>query len=616
MGYFLIIITTVGTIVLGKCWLWLSNFVTANNEMVSFQTSNFENTPEFKDPVWLPIQGELPEWLNGILYRIGPGRFILGSSDNQHNTTMISHTFDGMPFLHRFQLSSATQTVRYNSRHLATKAEQNICQGKPAAFFGHVYHASSTWVLFKAFLRRFKKFVIEANLVSLNNAAADPSSEMVGVTATPNFPLPKSLSQSSSDPVLVTKTDANVLQKVNYDNLVPENIFNYSQFDKQLSGELSAAHHQYDPETEENFNFTLKMGPAPTLTVFSTSPRSSQATILAQITHRLDAARTPIRSCYIHSFWLTKNYIIIPEAPLFLRNTGLDFIVAGSVLAGMEWDAHTPTFFHVISRRPDQGHIASIPMDSFFTFHTGNAWEETDMMTDNGSSTVNLHLDCSAFPNGDIMYQLHSFGQVCPPLSDQENKKIAEFKQSQQHNGFTKPPIRQAAFGELRRYTLTFKPSSTNSTSLCSARSTLLTDNFEFLRFNQKYAMQPYRYIYGNQLVPASQTQGEHYTITKVDLTTKETMIFKNSDYVCSEPIFVPRPAPATNNNQEDDGVLLSFVNVMDHHHQNDEKKHCFLLVLDASNMKELARCKIGHFSATTFHGSFVDYEFKSISIS
>ncbi|ORZ06044.1 carotenoid oxygenase [Absidia repens] len=573
-------------------------------ERIRYLIKSYLRTRLFKRPSLAFNSRELPEWLNGILYRI----------DHQHNTTMISHTFDGMPFLHRFQLSSSTQTVRYNSRHLATKAEQNICQGNPTAFFGHVYYASSTWALFKAFLSRFKKFVIEANLVSLNNGTGDPSSVMVGVTVTPNFPIPKSLSQlSSSHPILVTKTDANVLQKVNSDNLVPENIFNYSQFDKQLSGELSAAHHQYDPATEENFNFTLKMGPTPTLIVFSTTQRSSQATILAKITHRLDAARTPIRSCYIHSFWLTKNYIIIPEAPLFLRNTGLDFIVAGSVLAGMEWDPHTPTFLHVISRRPDQGHIASIPMDSFFTFHTGNAWEENALMTDNDSSIINLHLDCSAFPDGDIMYQLHSFGQVCPPLSDHENKiKTAEFQHSQQHNGFTKPPIRQSTFGELRRYTLAFKPSSTNSTSSCSATSTLLTDNFEFLRFNQKYAMQPYRYIYGNQLVPASQTQGEHYTITKVDLTTKETIVFKNADYVCSEPIFVPRPAAK----QEDDGVLLSFVNVMDHHHhQNDGKKHCFLLVLEASNMKELARCKIGHFSATTFHGSFVDYEFRSISI-
>lgn len=153
----------------------------------------------------------------------GPGKFILRADDDDDGrrpiNAMIKHAFDGMPFLHRFQLSSSTQMVRYNSRHLATNAEQRICEGSATAFFGHVSPSTSTWKLFKSFLGRFNTFVVQSNLVALKNTGVDPTSEMVGVTVTPNYPLPKALQSSSSDPVLVTKTDANVLQKVNADSL-------------------------------------------------------------------------------------------------------------------------------------------------------------------------------------------------------------------------------------------------------------------------------------------------------------------------------------------------------------------------------------------------------------
>ncbi|KAI8341816.1 carotenoid oxygenase [Chlamydoabsidia padenii] len=503
-----------------------------------------------------------------------------------------------MPFLHRFQLSPTQQMVRYNSRHLATKAEENIGAGSPIAFFGHVSPVSSTWALFKSFLGRFNAFVLQSNLVAMKNTAVDPSSEMVGVTVTPNYPLPKSLRSSSADHVLVTKTDANVIQKVDADSLEPECLYNYNHFDKTLSGELSAAHHQYDPETEEVFNFTLKMGPTPTLTVFSTSARSPSTTLLANITHRKGSVRTPIRSCYIHSFWLTKNYIVIPESPLYLKNMGLDFIVSGSVLNGMEWDTKTPTYLHVISRRPDLGHVASIPVGAFFTFHTCNAWEEIKM-----DGTTLLTLDCAAFPDGDIMYQIHNFGQTLPPLSGFENSNLHEGHS--RFNGFTVPPLHQTSFGEMRRYTLTL-----DQTACSSGAYTPLADNMEFPRFNQEYSMRPYKYIYGSRLVEATQTEGERYCLIKLNTGTGETVTFDNSNYVCSEPIFVPRPGDKEKH--EDDGVVLSLVNVMNHH---GGAKHCFLLVLDALTMKEIARCNIGDFTATTFHGSFVDYEYKSVSV-
>ncbi|CAO3637718.1 unnamed protein product [Cunninghamella echinulata] len=524
-----------------------------------------------------------------------------------------------MPFLHRFEVSSLLQQVRYNSRNIATKAEDNIKHGHANIYFGHIVRHESVWGQFCHFIKLFNKLVIQPGSNPLTEK--DPSSEMVGVTPTPNYPLPKNLTSSNkNDRILVTKTDANLLQKVNADSLVPEKLFNYSQYDKKLNGELAAAHHQYDPETKEIFNFTLKFGQRPILTVFSTAS-SGEVTILAKITQRLDEKRTQLFPSYIHSFWLTKNYIIIPETPLCMKNHGLDFMASGSFLAGLEWKSTSPTYLHIISRRSDQGHLATIPVGAFFTFHVGNAWDSHD---DQGNITLNL--DCAAFKDGDIAYQVHTFGKPLLYKDDltfkQFQKREEKKKNGNKMNGFTFPPLQQSCFGELRRYTLTLAKQSMSTYTHTSASFETIMDNVEFLRYNQEYTMKPYQFTYGNQFESLiSSSKGERYSIIKLDLNNRDVLKFDHEGYVCSEPIFVPKP----NSNQEDDGVILSFVNIMKKDKNADQDDNgddgddgddqCFLLILDALSMKEIARCHIGYFTATTFHGSFVDQDFESVAI-
>jgi torulene dioxygenase len=57
---------------------------------------------------------------------------------------------------------------------------------------------------------------------------------------------------------------------------------------------------------------------------------------------------------------------------------------------------------------------------------------------------------------------------------------------------------------------------------------------------------------------------------------------------------------------EEDDGVILSIVN---------RKHQCFLVVLDAATMVELARSVMGNFTANTIHGSFVDHHGKGVAV-
>jgi torulene dioxygenase len=324
------------------------------------------------------------------------------------------------------------------------------------------------------------------------------------------------------------------------------------------------------------------------MVVFSMT-KDGRTTILADFTHRFD--KSPLQSSYIHSFWLTNNYIIIPETPLTFQDKGKNMMLNGSVLSSLSWNSKSPTWCHVIRRhidRPGQdGLVASIPVPSFFTFHAGNAFESICASTGN----TMLTLDCASFVNGDVMHQLYRFG-----LPHRKGPSVTRAKQTTFLNGIATPPARQTEFGDYIRYKLNLDQSKVVSIDT-------LANNVEFPRFNQAYAMKATnQFVYGCQLYGFTEKMDETGGLVKMNLKNKDLKTYGEEGSVCSEPIFVPRPGAE----KEDDGVLLSLVN---------DSNCCYFIVIDALDMKELARVRIGYFTAVTFHGSYVDHEFESINV-
>jgi torulene dioxygenase len=158
-------------------------------------------------------------------------------------------------------------------------------------------------------------------------------------------------------------------------------------------------------------------------------------------------------------------------------------------------------------------------------------------------------------------------------------------------------------FGDFRQYRIVL-----DDTPSASYRT--LVKNAEFSRIHPAYQFKPYRYVYFNYVDPGRvDEKGEMYGIKKFDLTAQQEIVWTpdtKDAYVCSEPVFIPRPESV----DEDDGVVLSLVNVFAN--QGPEEDHCYMLVLDAKDFKEWGRVPLGKFTATTFHGSFVDHEFIS----
>lgn len=213
------------------------DYLRASSIVHSIQRHDLVNTPEIQKPVWLPVSGTIPSWLNGILYRIGkkekeinpchsiltcscntigPAKYNLG--DQNGKQYMIRHAFDGLPFIHRFEISSEQQKVRYNSRLTAEAVEQSLVNGNSSGiFFGHMPDEEQGWGRFAKTIQRLDNTLFRATPQDVT--LANPSSRAVGVTVTPNYPLPKAFQRDANDRVLVAKSDYNMLQKVDEDTL-------------------------------------------------------------------------------------------------------------------------------------------------------------------------------------------------------------------------------------------------------------------------------------------------------------------------------------------------------------------------------------------------------------
>ncbi|KAI8062590.1 carotenoid oxygenase [Gongronella butleri] len=545
------------------------------------------NAPQTVTPQQLKVQGTLPPWLNGVMYRIGPGKFHLGEGGA---AIALNHAFDGLSLMHRFELHGSDNDAVYRSRYLTDDYEKDLLetQGRGAVFFGHSIEMT-TW-------QRIKDTIARLDRLLFRPPKATASSRNVSVTVTPNYPAPKDW-KSNEPLILVSKTDASALQKVNRETLEPEKVFEYSSYDKELTGPFSAAHHMYDYETKETMNVSINFAGEQWIKVFSIKPDGTTQ-VLATVKHALNEAKTPVRAFYCHSFFASSNYVIVPESPLVVRNNGLDFLLNGNIQAGLEWEAHTPTRLHVIDRHGGKGHVATFEVPAYFAFHIANAVDRVD---DKGR--VHIDLDCCAY-SGEMLYEAASFGDLARS-SDFEKYKQHQSQEQTLYNGVRMPPARFSQFGEFRRLHLEWHPDTVAQDTKQPVAQTVLASNVEFPRINVAHCMKSYTYAYGCQLTPPTANTGERYDIVKINVQTGELVTYQQEDlrhaYMSSEPIFVARPG----SEKEDDGVVLSLVSVLDE--AGPAQDRCFLIVLDAASFTKIATIPVGDFVATTFHGSFHD---------
>ncbi|RUP47684.1 carotene dioxygenase [Jimgerdemannia flammicorona] len=617
--------------------------------------TGYKNTPEIPEQVEIRVTGKLPRWLSGVLYRSGTGKFNIPLPDG--SMYHIQHPFDGLSLVHRFEFSGSSNTVKYNSRYTAKGVEKRIVERDNTVLFFGPDPCKTVFDKISSFFHH-----ITGMGKMRARQEADPTSEIINVAVTPNFPLPKGdRFDSLSDQGLVVKTDANMVQVLDEVTLAPKKIFTYTDYAPGLNGQLSAAHHQQDPVTGETVNFVVELGPVVQFRAFSVSA-SGVTTQFEPISQNLADPRATLKAAYVHSFSMTEKYIIIPNYPYWFSYNGMATIWHGSVYESFYWDGTKPTLYQVLDRRTKK-HVATYQADAYFAFHTVNAWDEVD---EDGDDVIVF--DVCAYDSPDIISA--SFGLGKADEADATNnvkksmdiersatakghrawkarkakknrrasinfKKDGPFKpfdektsymnQTQEHApGLDKPPIRPS---EVRRYRLenvtkvalaqADKSGVYNKYRHPHADYIIVAEDVELPRIDPRREQRPYRYVwgvcnsvYGKSYANASST-GLVTGIVKADLKLgpSATLKWDKPGCSCSEPIFIPNPS----SEQEDVGVILSIVNMTGD--GKGRKDSCFLLVLNARDLTEIAKADIGKYNASTFHGSFMDANGNSISV-
>lgn len=154
----------------------------------------------------------------------------------------------------------------------------------------------------------FKKVMSIFHSYRAGGIQGKPDGYTMAITLSANFPgLSKTGEKqhhghASGIQTLCNKTDANGFQMLDPETLEPIGLASQTVLHPGLKGPFSSAHAKSDPLSGDVFNYNLEPGLKSTYRIFRVSASTGKTSILASFT--ADAA-------YLHSFFLSKNYVIL-----------------------------------------------------------------------------------------------------------------------------------------------------------------------------------------------------------------------------------------------------------------------------------------------------------------
>ena len=304
----------------------------------------------------------------------------------------------------------------------------------------------------------------------------------------------------------------------------------------------------------------------------------------------------PMAISYLHSFFLTENYLIFTEQPWILGDLGkvvLEHIVRGLPIgATMYWDKENPLVFHVVEKANGKIHPINYEADPMGFFHIINAYE------DNGF----IILD-APFKASPVSYSVFQTDPLSGP-PEQLKEYMIENGPAAGLSRRWELPLKMPSFtGEISQIQTLGKTKAwvVGNSTVYLHPEYLAPPNqykkhraFEFGMINPKLYGKKYRYAYGMGF-PSGYLAG---SLMKLDVEKKEFAgVWEDPDCRATEPQFVPRPGST----DEDDGVVV-FVCLGTN--ENDPKTS--FLVLDPKNMQELGRYSIPFSTPVAFHGIWI----------
>ncbi|KAM5475360.1 putative torulene dioxygenase [Microsporum audouinii] len=552
----------------------------------------FDTSYEERTPIELKVSGEIPPWVSGTLYRTGIGQREI---ETVKGVFQVRHWFDGLAVVHRFQILPPDEEhpevrVIYNSRSTCDGLIEKIKKTgeRDTMTFAKKYDPCQSY-----FKKVMSVFQPDRNRL--------PNEYSMSITLSVDFPGLEtgrnkgktSNRHASGIQGLVNKTDSAFFQMLDPETLEPLGVANQQILHPDLKGPMSGAHAKSDPLTGDVYNFNLEFGVTPTYRVFSVSRSTGKTSILATITNA--------NTAYIHSIFLTGNYVILCVWNSFFVANGLKILWTRNILDAIgEYDPSRPAKWYVIDRRAPgdggRGLVATYESGPFFCFHSVNAYE-TPSQTGRGTDIV---ADLVAYDNLNCLkcFYLDNLRSNSPNAG--KIKTENDYK------------------AVLLRYRLPTIPLESHQASAPSPRKAILEFKSEPIQapelptINPRCISRPHRYIYGvNSTGKSTFFDG----LVKMDIKTHEAKYWSHHGQNAGEPIFVPRskanPTDAShdgNDEDEDDGVLLSVV-------LDGLSGKSYLLVLDAKTMTEVGRAEVNGAIGFGFHGIHVRSNEKGIDL-
>jgi carotenoid cleavage dioxygenase-like enzyme len=288
----------------------------------------------------LPVQGSIPEWLEGDLIRNGPGTFHVGDEHYRH-------WFDGLAMLHRFSFRKGR--VDYQNKYLECKAYHEAMEKNRIA-----YSEFATDPCFSIF-DRFKAIFHSPMTDSAKVSIAQIADKVLALSETP----------------MQIQFDRDTLKSLG--------VFNY---DSKVNRHVTTVHPQIDKKLGKDYNITTRFS------------RISQYRLL-EIRESQDpavVATLPAREVsYMHSFGMSPDYFIITEFP-FMVNP-LSILFSGKpFIENYRWKPERGTIFYIIDRRTGSL-VKKLTTDAFFAFHHVNAFEKDGL----------LYVDIVCYPDAGII---------------------------------------------------------------------------------------------------------------------------------------------------------------------------------------------------------------------
>ena len=316
---------------------------------------------------------------------------------------------------------------------------------------------------------------------------------------------------------------------------------NFTYHDQLPNSQIwESAHAQHDLQAGETFNYLIEFGEQSFYVIWKMKDGSAAREVVNRIPVDLPS--------YMHSFALTEQYQILVEFPFVVDPIDLIHRTKPFIF-NYKWKPERGTTFYVTERATGQL-IAKLKDDPFFAFHHVNAYDK------NGR----IYIDIVTEPNADVM------GVITETVTDP--KQVPAF------GGKTK----------LQRFTI-------DVATQALSKETIFNDTLEMPRVSADRTAHEYRYCYAVDAAFPNAVNDVR-PLYKIDVNAKTSQKWAQAGCFPGEPIFVPRPG----GQDEDDGVVLSVILDLVNHTS-------FLLVLDARDLKELARAETPHAIPVGLHG-------------